>query len=77
MYEVKDVEGIFSLSWKNSFESGVIIPTRDRNSKNCVEICNESRSRILQREKFQHNLNELKRHPADENGIMKPCYIQK
>ena len=77
--EGKDVEGSFPLSWKISFASSVIIPKRERNLKDCVdgEICDKCDSRILQRNKFQHNLNKLKRKNADENGIMKPYYIQK
>ena len=43
MYEGKDNEGKFSLSWKKSFASGAIILTRERNCKDCVDadICDE------------------------------------
>ena len=61
MYEGKAVEGKFPLSWKKSFDSGVIIPCKTRNCKECDgdELCEECDSRIRQNKKFQHNLNEL------------------
>ena len=77
MYEGKAVEGKFPLSWKKSFDSGVIIPCKMRECEECDgdKLCEECDSKIRQNKKFQHNLNELKRQPADKNGIMKPYYI--
>ena len=76
-YEGKPVEGKFPLSWKKSFDSGFIIPckTRDCDSCNGNELCEECDSKVRQNKKFQHNIIELKREPADKNGIMKPYYV--
>ena len=35
MYEDKDTEGKFPFSWKKSFETGVVIPKKERNSCHC------------------------------------------
>ena len=77
MCEGKDVEGKFPLSWKKSFDSGVIIPTKTRNCNECNdnELCEDCDLKIRQKKKFQHNLNQLNRKPTDKNGIMKPYYI--
>ena len=77
MFEGKTVEGKFPLSWKKTFDSGVIIPCKTRNCENCDdnELCEECDSKVRQNKKFQHNLSELKRQAADKNGIMKPYYI--
>ena len=77
MNEGKPVEGKFPLSWKKSFDSGVIIPCKTRDCEKCDvnNLCEECDSKVRQNKKFQHNLNELKREPADKNGILKPYYV--
>ena len=63
-------------SWKNAFNSGIIIPTKLRfcNECNDQEFCNKCNNQINENKDFQANLNDLKRHPPNEFGYMLPYY---
>ena len=76
MKEGKTVSGSFPLSWKKSFETGVVIPTRDMFCNKCGEnICEECESKTKQYKEYEANLNELKRQSPNEFGSMLPYYI--
>ena len=77
MKEGKTVSGSFPLSWKKSFEAGVVIPTRDRFCNKCSDdyICEDCESKTKQYKEFEANLNDLKRRPPNEFGHMLPYYI--
>ena len=57
-------------SWKKSFDSGIIIPTKMRfcNECNDKEICNKCNIQINENKEFEASLNELKRHPPNDFG---------
>ena len=63
-----------SLSWKNSFSMGVVIPHKMRNCSKCTKniICDKL---VNQKKEFSTNLNELKRLPPNEFGHMLPKYV--
>ena len=77
MQEGKKVVGTFPLSWKKSFESGVIIPSKTRNCENCKDniLCEDCKLKTKQVKEFEANLNELKRKPPNNFGHMLPYYI--
>ena len=77
MKEGKTVSGSFPLSWKKSFEAGVVIPTRDRFCNKCSDdyICEDCESKTKQYKEFEANLNLLKRQSPNEFGYMLPYYI--
>ena len=65
------------LSWKKSFNQGVVIPHKMRNCHYCkkdilCDICDEL---VNQRKEFSANLNELKREKPNNLGHMLPKYI--
>ena len=78
MQEGKKVSGKFPLSWKKSFESGVIIPSKDRFCDKCENdiLCQYCELKIKQVKEFESNLNELKRKAPNEKGQMLPYYIE-
>ena len=61
---------------KKTFNNGVVIPVKMRQSNNCNGeiLCNECNNRMNENKEFDANLNELKRHPPNEFGFMLPCY---
>ena len=76
MQEGKSVSGSFPLTWKKSFETGVVIPAKDRHCNKCGEkICEECEEKTKQFKEFEANLNELKRQAPDENVFMKPYFV--
>ena len=65
------------LSWKKSFNLGVVIPRKMRDCRYCkkdilCDICDEL---VNQRKEFSANLNELKREKPNNFGHMLPKYI--
>ena len=78
MQEGKKVVGTFPLSWKKSFETGVIIPSKTRDCEICKEnaLCEDCNLKTKQVKEFEANLNELKRKPPNEKGQMLPYYIE-
>ena len=64
-------------SWKKSFDSGIIIPTKMRFCKECNDnkMCVKCNNHINENKEFEANLNLLKRHPPNEFGYMLPYYI--
>ena len=77
MQQFKKIVGTFPLSWKKSFESGVIIPSKTRDCMICKEsiLCEECKLKTKQIKEFEANLNELKRKPANEKGNMLPYFL--
>ena len=77
MIEGKKVSTMLPRSWKESFDSGIIIPTRSRfcNKSNVKKMCNKCNNQINENKEFSANLNELKREPPNELGHMLPYYI--
>ena len=63
-------------SWKKSFNNGVIIPTKMRHCDACKDglLCTTCNNQINEIEKFEANLNELKRHTPNNFGYMLPYY---
>ena len=51
------------LSWKKSFNQGVVIPHKMRNCSDCTEdiLCDDCDKLVNQKKDFSANLNELKR----------------
>ena len=65
------------LSWKKSFNMGVVIPHKMRNCNKCSkdQLCDECDRLINQKKEFSANLKELKREAPNEFGQMLPKYI--
>ena len=77
MIEGKKISSMLPKSWKKSFDSGIIIPTKMRfcNECNDKKKCNKCNIQINENKEFEANLNELKRHPPNEFGYMVPYCI--
>ena len=77
MKEGKKISAMLPRSWKKSFGSGIIIPTKMRFCNDCNDkiMCNRCNNQINENKEFEANLNELKRHPPNEFGYMHPFYI--
>ena len=54
MYEGKVAEGKFPRSWKKTFDSGVLIPSKKRDCEDCDDnkLCDECDSKIRQNKVF-------------------------
>ena len=65
------------LSWKKSFNQGVVIPQKMRNCINCTKdaLCDDCDKLVNQNKEFSANLNELKREKPNDLGDMLPKYI--
>ena len=76
MIESKKVSALLPKTWKKSFDSGLIMPTRMRfcNECNNKKISNKCNNQSNENKEFVANLNELKRHPPNEFGHMLPYY---
>ena len=76
MKEGKKLSAMLPRSWKKTFDSGIIIPTKMRFCDGCNDkkMCDKCNSQINENKKFEANLNELKRHSPDEFGQMLPYY---
>ena len=75
--EGKKVSALSPKSWKKSFHSGTILPTKMRFCNKCRDekMCNECKNRISENQEFETNLNELERHSPNGFGHMLPHYI--
>ena len=76
MIKGKKVSALLPKSWKKSFGSGRVIPTKMRFCNDCNDkkMCNKCNNQINENKEFDANLNELKRHPPNEFGHMLPYY---
>ena len=75
--EGKKVSAMLPRSWKKSFDSGIIIPSKMRfcNECNAKKMCNKCNNQVNENKEFEANSNELKRHPPNEFGHMLPYYV--
>ena len=77
MFEGHKLIAKFPLSWRKSFNMGVVIPHKLRNCNKCTKdlLCDNCDKLVNQRKEFPANLNELKKRPPDEFGHMLRKYI--
>ena len=77
MIERKKVSALLPKSWRKSFDSGIIIPTKMRfcNECNDKKMRNKCNNQIDENKEFEAILNELKRHPPNGFGHMLPYYM--
>ena len=75
--EGKEISALLPKSWKKSFDSGMILPTKTRFRSECNDkkVCNKCIFQINEKIEFEADLNELKRHPPNEFGHVLPYYI--
>ena len=78
MIDGKKISALLPKSWKNSFDSGIIIPTKMRfcNEYKDVILCITCNTQINENKEFEANLNLLKRKAPNEFGYMLPNYTQ-
>ena len=78
MKEGKKISAMLPRSWKKSFDSGIMIPTKTRFCNECNDnkMCIKCNNQINENKKFEANLNLLKRKAPNEFGYMLPCYTQ-
>ena len=76
MIEGEKISAMLPRSWKKSFDSGMIIPTKMkfRNECNVKKMCDKCNNQINENKEFEANLNKLKRQPPNEFGYMLPYY---
>ena len=74
LIEGNKISAMLPRSWKNSFESGLIVPTKMRFCDGCNDkkVCNKCNIQINENKEFEANLNEIKRHPLSEFGHTLP-----
>ena len=77
MKEGKKKSAMLPKSWKNSFDSGINIPTKMRFCNECNDknLCFKCNNQINENEEFEANLNLLKRNGPNEFGYMLPYYV--
>ena len=77
MIEGEKISALLPKSWKKSFDSVIIIPTKMRfcNESNDRKMCDKCNNQINENKEFEAKLNELKRHPPNKFGHMFPHYI--
>ena len=77
MIEGKKIYALSPKSWKKLFDSGIIITTKMTfcNECNDKKVCNKCKNQINENEEIEANLSEIKRHPPNEFGHMRPSYI--
>ena len=77
MIEGKKKSAMLPKSWKKSFNSGIIIPTKVRYCNDCKDkkLCDKCNNQINENKKFEANSNKLKRHSPNEFGYKLPYYI--
>ena len=63
-------------SWKKSFNTGVVIPTKMkfRNECNGNIICNRCNNQVNENKEFEAKINLVKREAPDEFGHILPCF---
>ena len=76
MIEGETISAMLSRSWKKSFDSGIIIPTKMRfcNECNDKKVCNKCNNQINENKEIEANLNLLKGNAPNELGYMLPYY---
>ena len=76
MLDGKKMTAMLPRSWKESFNNGVIIPTKMRQCNECKDeiLCVTCNNRINENKEFEANLNLLKRKAPNEFGYMLPYY---
>ena len=77
MIEGDKISAMLPRSWKKSFDSGIIIPTKMRfcNECNVKKVCNKCNNQINENKEFEANLNLLKRDKPNDCGHMLPYYV--
>ena len=76
MIEGEKISAMLPRSWKKSFDSGIIIPTKMRFCNECNDnkMCVKCNNPINENKKSEANLNLLKRNAPNEFGYMLPYY---
>ena len=74
MLKGKKITAMLPRSWKKSFNNGVNIPTKMRQSNACKDgiLCTTCNIQINANKEFEANLNELKRQAPNQYGQMLP-----
>ena len=77
MIEGEKKSAMLPKSWKKSFDSGIITPTKMRFCNECNDnkMCIKCINQINENKEFEANLNELKRKAPNKFGYMLPYYI--
>ena len=77
MIEGKKISAMLPRSWKKSFDSGIIIPTKMRFCNECDDkkMCVKCNNHINENKEFEANLILLQRNVPNEFGYMLPYYI--
>ena len=77
MLKGKKITAILPRFWKESFENGVIIPTKLRDCNTCKDgiLCITCNNQINENKEFEANLNLLKRDVPNRFGHMLPYYV--
>ena len=77
MIEGEKISDMLPRSWKKSFGSGIILPTKMRFCNECNDnkMCNKCINQINENKELEAILNFLKRGSPNEFGYMLPCYI--
>ena len=76
MLEGKKISTMLPKSWKKSFITGVIIPTKMRRCNECKDriLCTTRNSQINENKEFETNLNILDRKAPNDCGHVLPYY---
>ena len=74
MLEGKKISEILPRSWKKLFNNGIVVPTKVRQCNECKDgkLCTTCNNQI--NEKFEANINSLKRYPPNQLGQMLPFF---
>ena len=77
IWEGKKITAMLPISWRKSFNNGIIIPTKMRHCNGCKDgtLCVTCNNLINENKEFEANINLLKREKSNDCGHMLPKYI--
>ena len=79
MFESEKISTLLPKSWKNLFNSGIIIPTKMRFCNECNDkrTCNKCNNQVNEIKEFRANFNLLRSQPANEFDYVLPDFKEK
>ena len=77
MLKGKKITAMLPRSWKNSFNNGIITPTKMRHCNECKDgiLCTTCNNLINENKEIEANLNLLKRDVPNQFGHMLPYFF--
>ena len=78
MLEGKKISTMLPISWKKSFNNGIVMPAKNGRCDKCRGkiLCATCNNQINKNKEFEANLNLIKRKGPNEFGYMLPYFVE-